>query len=313
MSIWEILAIIIGANAVILLFLMGWILYSILLVRTSKKKWVRGASMPEDPEYAAMFREGERWRNDNALSMREVTVKNGRLHLAGQYYDFGFDKAVIILPGRTETCYYSAFFAEPYKAAGYNVLTIDNRAHGLSDGHFNTLGYKESLDVIAWAKMLHEDLGIRRIFLHGVCIGSSTACYTLTRKECPDYIVGMAGEGMYTCFYETFLTHLKDQGHKPFPMGVMAMLELYLCTGSNVFSDGPKKRLPKLTKPILMIHSKEDIYSLPEKAEIMYETISAEKKMVWFEHGAHSRIRILSEENRKRYDGVIEDFLTNVF
>lgn len=74
-----------------------------------------------------------------------------------------------------ETCLYGDYFAEPYEKAGYNVLTIDARAHGLSDGHFNSLGHHESKDTCLWAKYLHETYGIEEVVLHGVCIGSSVA------------------------------------------------------------------------------------------------------------------------------------------
>lgn len=312
MKIALIILAIIAANGLIFLFLMGWILYSILLVRTSKKKWAHGPS-EHDPEYDVMYGEALAWRDAHMDRMQKVSVKNGRLNLCGEYYDLGFDKAVILLPGRTETCRYSCFFAEPYEKNGYNVLIIDNRAHGDSDGVFNTLGFKEYKDVLLWAKMLHDDKGMKTVFLHGVCIGSSTACFVLASKNCPDYITGMTGEGMYTTFYATFLEHLIERGHKPFPMGHMAMLELLLFTGANVFTDGPVKRLPKVKKPVLMLHSREDIYSLPDKAERLYASLTTEtREMVWFETGAHSRIRVHSAENRARYDAAISDFLTKL-
>lgn len=292
------------------LFLMGTILWSVLLVRTGKDKWKRGPSMPEKENYMRIFEKGMAWREKHLDRMEEVQVQNGKLRLAGEYYDFGCDKAVIILPGRMETCYYCAFFAEPYEKAGYNVLAIDNRAHGDSDGRFNTLGHKEYRDVLCWAKMLHDQKGVKQVFLHGVCIGSCTAAFTLSSADCPDYVSGMVGEGMFESFWATFLTHLKEQGHKPFPVGVMAMLMLLLVTGVNVFTNGPKKQLPKVRKPVLMIHSREDIYSLPAKAEMLYASLTTPvKRMVWFDHGFHSMIRDYSEEYRERYDREIRDFL----
>ena len=55
-----------------------------------------------------------------------------------------------------------------------------------------------------------------------------------------------------------------------------------------------------------MIHSKEDKFSLPEKAQELYDKCSAPKKLVWFDHGAHSHIRI---NNVLEYDKTIKDFL----
>ncbi|MBQ2157858.1 MAG: hypothetical protein II443_04765, partial [Oscillospiraceae bacterium] len=116
------------------------LVYRVLLVRTSKEKWGRSMSMPEDEEYAEMYRRGLKWGEEHADKKRDVKIKNGRLSLYGEYFDFGFKKAVIIVPGRMESCLYSYFFGEPYRASGYNVLVIDGRAHGLSDGKINSLG-----------------------------------------------------------------------------------------------------------------------------------------------------------------------------
>ena len=74
-------------------------------------------------------------------------------------------------------------------------------------------------------------------------------------------------------------------------------------------TDGPIKRIGNMKKPILFIHSKEDVFSLPEKAQALYDKCQSEKKLVWFEHGAHSRVRINDPEG---YDKAIVDFYTDL-
>lgn len=316
MEVWIWIVILLGAVllfGVLPVFLLGWILYTKLLVRTSKKIWNRGMSMPSDPEYYALFEEGQAWRTAHLDQKEDVHIVNDGLNLYGEYFDLGFRDAVIILPGRMETCLYSDFYAAPYEKAGLNVLTVDNRAHGLSDGRFNSLGFHEYRDVIAWAKYLHEEKGIRNVILHGVCIGSSTAVFAATATECPEYIRAIAVEGMYENFEATYRLHIKEQGHRYAPIGPIALGYLKLCTGADVIHDGPMNRIPKLEKPILMLHSKEDQYSLPEKAEKLFEACcSREKKLVWFDTGAHSRIRIHTKENQEKYDEEVRLFAAKV-
>ena len=168
--------------------------YYELLVRTSKDKWIRHCSWPEDEEQSEMYRRGEKWAEQYAGNKVDVDCYSEKLHLFGEYFDFGADRAVIIIPGRMEACGYSYYFSEPYRAAGYNVLVIDNRAHGLSDGKYNSLGKHEHKDVLEWAKLLHDTFGVKSVLLHGVCIGSSTAAYALADKNCPDYVVGMVAD-----------------------------------------------------------------------------------------------------------------------
>ena len=117
--------------------------YQNILVRTDENKWRRANSYPPNPEHTHMFELGMQWGRENAAHMRPVEIENEGLKLAGEYFDFGAERCVIIFPGRTETLYYSYYFAEPYVAAGCNVLVVDPRAHGLSDGKYNCCGTKE--------------------------------------------------------------------------------------------------------------------------------------------------------------------------
>jgi esterase/lipase len=59
-----------------------------------------------------------------------------------------------------------------------------------------------------------------------------------------------------------------------------------------------------------MLHSKEDLYSTPEYAQKLYDLSgSTYKKLVWFDHGKHSYIRI---NNTEKYDAAITEFLAEL-
>ena len=114
---------------------------------------------------------------------------------------------------------------------------------------------------------------------------------------------------MYTTFAESFKNHLKERKKPTFPMQPFVMAHVALYSGAHVYRDGPFKRISKLKKPILFIYSKEDQYSTPEQANKLYNSCSAEKRIVWFEKGAHSRVRINATEE---YDACIARFITEV-
>ena len=287
-------------------FIMAGVLYKVLLVRSSPEKWGRECSIPEDEEYRRMFDIGMKWDEAHRDRKTPVEITNDGLRLRGEYFDFGGQKAVIIVPGRMESLLYSYYFAEPYRAEGYNVLVIDNRAHGLSEGKVSSLGFKEYRDLLAWSAFLHGTYGMDHIVLHGICIGASGALFALTSPSCPDYLKGMVAEGMYTTFYESFKNHMIRDHHPLFPFAPEVMCWIRLVSGANVVTDGPVKRIKLLHKPILMIHSRQDTFSLPEKAQQLYDSCPAPKRLVWFEKGAHSRVRINDTEG---YDRAVREFL----
>ncbi len=289
--------------------LLSYIIFSVLLVRTKPEKWGHGYSMPNDPEIVIMFDTGLAFREKYANVREEIYIQNDGLRLYGEYFDFGHDRAVMILAGRMECCIYACYFAEPYRLAGYNVLVIDGRAHGLSEGKYNCIGYRECHDLLAWGKMLHDEKGIRSIVLHGVCIGASTSLFAITDDHCPDYFTGITVEGMYTCFYESTKNHMIHDKRPLFPFLYLVMFYIRVILRINAVTDGPYRRITKLQKPILFLHGRQDAFSLPAKAEALFAACPSPKRLVWFDKGKHSRLRI---NNTEDYDRALSTFLTEL-
>ena len=303
--IWVLLGIFV--LAILPTFVISSIIYTVLLVRTSDKKWGRECSIPDDEEYLRMFELGLEWDRQYGANKREVSITSEGYRLVGEYFDFGAKKAVIIIPGRMESLLYSYYFAEPFRKAGYNILTIDNRTHGLSEGKINSLYYREWPDLIAWSRFLHDSLGNESVVLHGICIGASGALYALASGKAPEYMRAMIAEGMYVSFYESLKNHMIEQKRPLYPFAWEVALLIRLISHANVVTDGPLWRIGKMTRPILMLQSEEDTFSLPEKAQLLFEKCaSEEKELVYFPKGIHSRIRI---NNSEKYDQTIIDFL----
>ena len=275
--------------------------------RKDKDSWCRGKPSCDEPEQIAMYNEGMEWHRANVDKKHDVHIVNNGANLYGEYYDFGFKRSVIVLSGRTESLEYGYYFAAPYQKAGFNVLVIDPRAHGLSDGEFNTAGFEESKDALAWAALLHDEFGVQSVIFHSICIGAAGGMFAITSDSCPDYVEGMVAEGMFPNFSESMKNHLIEKKKPVFLLNDMIDAWMKHYTGhSGKF--GPLDVIDKTTKPLLMLHSKEDLYSTPEYAQKLYDKSTSEpKKLVWFEHGRHSMLRIT---DTAKYDQAIVDFVT---
>lgn len=290
-------------------FVASFMVYDKTLRRKNKEQWSRSPSSL-DGEYLKMDNEGLKWYEANKQYKNDVHIINGGLNLYGEYYDFGSDKCVIFLSGRTESLRYGYYFAKPYSDFGINVLLIDPRAHGLSDGEFNTVGFEESKDAIAWAKYLHNNHNIKSIVFHGICIGAAGAVLALTSDDCPDYIEGMTSEGMFANFGESMKNHLIERKKPTFILYDLIDMWMKHYTG-HTMNIGPIDYIEKMSKPLLMIHSREDIYSVPENAIKLYElSPSKNKRLVWYDHGRHSMLRITDTE---KYDNAVKEFLSSCY
>ena len=282
--------------------------YKKQLVRKNKNMWGRACSAPDNEEQVRMYAIGEKWYEENKEYAKDLELTSfDKLHLVGQYFDFGHKKCAIIHQGRTESLIYCYYFAKPYQDAGFNILVIDPRAHGYSDGKYSTVGIYEHKDLLMWTKYAHDVLGNESIYYHGICIGSATSLYAITSKKSFDYIEGLTVDGMYKSFQATMQTHMKKEGAPiSHVLSFFVMLQMWIHTGANPLSLTPKKCIKKLKKPILMIHSKEDIFSLPKYATMLYDMCNSKKRIEWFDKGAHSHVRI---NNQEKYDEVIIRFL----
>lgn len=275
------------------------------LVRKSKDQWIRDCSAKDNEEQVRMFDLGIKWAKENEAYLNDIEITNDGLNLKGQYFDFGYDRCAIILQGRTESLYYSYYYAKPYQDAGFNILVIDSRAHGLSEGKYNTVGYKEYKDVLKWSELVTEKYGIKKYIIHGICIGSATGLKALVNSK-NDYFIGIVTDGMYINFYETFKNHMIEDKRPLHPFIDFLVLIMKIRCGVNIKKNGPEKDILKLNKPILFIYSKEDKFSLPDKAQYLYDICNSKKEIAWFDKGAHSHIRI---NNQEQYDKVIKDFI----
>ena len=307
----QICAIVIGAIALLIVIhlcitlVAATITFVTTLVRRNKKKWDISLHFKVEPQIT-MDGIGIEWMKENVQYKEDVHVVNGKINLYGEYFDFGNDKCAMILSGRTESLRYGYYFAKPYAESGYNVLVMDPRAHGNSDGVFNTLGREESKDDLQWIKFLNEEKGIKQIVLHGICIGAAGGIYTITNPQCPDCVAGIVTEGMFANFYESMRNHLIELHTLVFPVMQTINLLHRICTGYTM-RKGPLDVIDTLDKPILMLHSKEDPYSTPDFAQKLYDKCgSKNKEIVWFPKGGHSVLRFIDTE---KYDSSIKAFL----
>lgn len=280
------------------------------LVKTEPDKWGRVCSCPENEEQQAMWDAGCAWAEQRKDKAAELHIVNDGLNLYGELYRLNDSKrCVIILPGRCECLMYSYYFAPPYEEAGCNVLVIDSRAHGKSDGIYNTIGNKESGDLLCWTKLLTEEYGMEEIYYHGICVGTSSALLALASKDCPAEVKGIVTEGCFTSFKETFRRHMMHLNKPVFPVLGLVMGLIKKHTGTDYRKVAPINVIKNVGQRVLFLYGENDIFSVPKKSRELFAACPAEdKKLVWFSKGGHSHLRI---NNTSEYDKAIVEFLND--
>ena len=256
-----------------------------------------------------MWNAGLKYMEQFKDKKEDVQITNDGLKLFGEFYNFGSKKTVLFLCGRCECAWYAYYYAKPYVENGYNLLFIDPRAHGLSEGHYSTVGIKESEDALAWMKYIKETKGVEKFTLHCVCVGGAAGLLAATSKNNPDLVEKIVLDGIFINFKESYKRHYCDLGHKTFPVFYQIWFWFRVYTGVSVKLSNPLEAVKHLDIPVLFIHTKNDKFSLPEKAQIVFDACTSKKKeLVWFDEGYHSHIR---DHATEKYDDTVKRFLTS--
>lgn len=315
---WQLALIIVGGVILVLLLLV--VLPMILITmpiaeKLYKKQWTRskefhfdrGCSDATVDYHLDMYNQGIAWREENKKYIKEVQIVSDGLKLYGEYYDFGNKKAIMLLPGRTETCFYGCYYAPAFKAAGYNILLTDPRGHGLSDGDIITLGKGEGLDAINWCKFLHDEMKVDSIALYGLCGGATACCVALTHPDCPNYINSLIADGMFYSFFNVYKRHIIDEKHPVYPVIWEVLGKIKKHNGVDPYKVTPKVLIKNVKVPTLLLSGEKDKFAVPEEAKKLLKLSGAsDKKLVYIPNARHSHLRY---DNTIDYDKAVIDFL----
>ncbi len=291
-------------------FVMPPFVFDAITKRTREEKWSREHPSSGNPGIIAMWAESLRFRQQYGEKETPISAitKDG-LHLEGLYYDFGSDTAVIILGGRPETCIYSLYYAYPYAEKKINVCVLDPRAHGLSEGVYSGCGYAEADDIDAFIASLKEK-GIKKVILHGICVGSCAATLCASRQGHPKEIVGLITDGLFIHYYETLKKRIAKNKGPVYPTVWVFRHRIKKLYGHDCLKEGPIEYVTHLDVPCLMMASREDIFSLPVNTQRLFEAnASPDKTMEWFDHGPHSHLRRVDTPH---YDKSVKAFIDKV-
>jgi uncharacterized protein len=117
---------------------------------------------------------------DVGLDYEPFTVKNDSVSIAGYYIPNDTAKATLIcIHGITNCKETFLAYAKELHQIGYNVVLVDLRAHGKSDGQYCTFGYYEKYDVQKVIDFALSKSAVRKIGIHGHSLGGAVALQTL--------------------------------------------------------------------------------------------------------------------------------------
>ncbi len=287
------------------------VLWKFVLTRSRPDKWSREEWKEfKDEEIKAMHQAGNDFRAGHKDKCKEVSIVSEGYHLVGEYYDFGGKGCAIFLGGRCDTLVYTAFYADPYVKAGYNILIVDWRSHGLSEGNLFGAGIAETADSLAWIRFAHDELGNPEIVLHGVCIGGQSWLLTAAREDFPSYVKSIVADGLYLSFYRMFTSHVIKNHQFPWPFMPILRGIMKRRNHVDIKLDSVEFKGNLIKTPVLAIGGRQDQFVPNKETEEAVKRLGSEKKRcVFLLEGIHSHFRY---RNQETYDQTVSEWLKEI-
>ena len=130
---------------------------------------------PEDSWYATITKVHQSLAEIQQLPHERLSItSHDGLRMEAVYYPAESSEAVTVICAHGYTSHAEREWAFPglfYHSLGYNVLIPYQRAHGLSEGKYITLGALEHLDMMNWVKLINARNPKDRIVIHGLSMG----------------------------------------------------------------------------------------------------------------------------------------------
>ena len=140
----------------------------------------------------------------------------------------------------------------------HNVLLIDQRAHGESDGAVISFGIKERYDAVAWSEYAVSRFGGDvKIVLYGVSMGAATVLMA-SELNLPKNVVGIVADCPYSSprdIIKKVCRDMKLPAHLVYPL-VRAGAVIF--GGFDPDRASPKSAVSNTDIPILLIHGEAD-------------------------------------------------------
>lgn len=175
-----------------------------------------------------------------------------------------------------------------YYEAGLNVLLVDQRAHGKSEGKLITFGVKERRDVLSWInRLLEYDGNIKRILLGGMSMGATTVMLS-TELGLPQNVCGIIADCGFTSpidiIRKVAVQHFKIKGTVVLPI---LNLICKLFGKFSLYGVSTETALKNNEIPIMIIHGKADNFVPVEMSERAYSANKGEKLLVIVDNADH--------------------------
>ena len=193
-------------------------------------------------------------------------------------------------------------------ALGRNVLIIDQRAAGRSEGHIITFGVKEHLDVADWVDFICDRFGPEQeIILTGISMGAATVMMA-SQLPLPENVVGVLADCGFTSAPDIIKKVLR-QLYLPVRLFYpLIRLGARLYGGFDPEDSQPIEAVKNARVPVIFIHGEGDDFVPCEMSRRCHEACSSRKALLTVPGAGHGLAYPVAPEE---YLAALDEFFSS--
>ena len=182
---------------------------------------------------------------------------------------------------------------------GLNLLLVDQRCHGESEGRYVTFGVKESRDMLCWLRYLEKELWRGPVILSGLSMGASTVMY-MADEALPSNVKGLVVDCGFTSPAAILGKVYRDVTRlSPVPWIWSAEIFARIFARSSLWGKNSIKSLSKNHLPILMVHGRADDFVPCAMTEVAYEACGGDKMLHLVDGAGHGLSFLVDKQGYK--------------
>lgn len=240
-----------------------------------------------------------------------ITSHDG-LKLVGRYYHTA-DSAPLCIGFHGYKSTYVADFSGGSAlciAQGYNMLLVDQRSHGKSQGKTITFGINERKDAHLWVNYALQRFGSdTKILLMGVSMGAATVLMA-SGLDLPKNVKGIVADCPYVKASDIIEEVGKGMGFPSWFTVPFARMGARIYGNFNLYETDAVSSVKQSKVPILIIHGESDTLVPPEMSELAQQANPTLVRRVTFPGAGHAMSYLV---DMKRYWEVTSEFMKEVF
>ena len=190
-----------------------------------------------------------------------------------------------------------------YYSLGYNLLAVDERAHGQSEGAYITFGIHERRDAATWAQYAAMHFGPDHpLFLGGLSMGATTvllaSCF-----DFPANVRAIIADCGFTSPYEIAKSVLRRDAPKA-PVSLLlplCSLVTRLFAGFGLRDGSTIDAVRESRYPILFLHGTGDTFVPYEMTKRAFDACTAPKRLILVDGAEHGKSYV-KEPDRVRQE-----------